>query len=154
MSNCFYFFRKLVFSFPWENLKVSQMANPIYGGRVQTKQDWDFRIGLFECLNDKNLCLLGCFCPCYIGGMNKSEADGRPNHFCDCLCWLPSVEYYTRIQLRRKYDVLLNVEVEVLFFFPHLFLNFLTFLVVTMGTWCPCHFGLFTLCCLSTFCRN
>mmetsp|Transcript_79221 Transcript_79221/g.139800 ORF Transcript_79221/g.139800 Transcript_79221/m.139800 type:complete len:121 (-) Transcript_79221:79-441(-) len=62
-----------------------------------------FNTGLFAVREDIPTCLKAVLCPFYLIGKNKAEADGRKMSLLDmALC--PS-EYYTRQQIRAKYNM-------------------------------------------------
>ncbi|KAJ5072035.1 duf614 family protein-related [Anaeramoeba ignava] len=46
--------------------------------------------------------ICGLLCPPILAARNKSEADERECTVCDCLCCPP--EYFTRQQIRSKYN--------------------------------------------------
>jgi len=63
----------------------------------------DFKAPFYGCYLDMLSCLLGTFCPCFLGSQNRANSEGREWHYCDCLCWAPCTEYYARQVLRKKY---------------------------------------------------
>jgi len=63
----------------------------------------EFQQPFFGCLNDTMVCLLAAIVPCYQGALNTAKIDERDCNLCDCCCWVPNVEYYTRQRVREKY---------------------------------------------------
>jgi len=61
-------------------------------------------------------------CPCYTVAKNKASIDSRNCTICDCCCAMPNLEYFTRQQIRARFNL------PVCFMFPLSFV--LTFVAV------------------------
>jgi len=59
----------------------------------------------WSCFDDVKLCVTTLLLPCYQGAVNKAVIDERECNVCDCCCWSPNLEYFTRQQIRAKYGM-------------------------------------------------
>eukprot|EP00700_Malawimonas_jakobiformis_P001540 EC721738.1.p3 GENE.EC721738.1~~EC721738.1.p3 ORF type:complete len:111 (+),score=13.32 EC721738.1:24-335(+) len=64
----------------------------------------DFSTGLLSCCSDCCLCLGTMFCPWYMVARNKALVDNRDCTICDCCCAQPNLEYFTRQQVRARWN--------------------------------------------------
>eukprot|EP00698_Gefionella_okellyi_P007521 TRINITY_DN1844_c0_g1_i2.p1 TRINITY_DN1844_c0_g1~~TRINITY_DN1844_c0_g1_i2.p1 ORF type:complete len:110 (+),score=14.13 TRINITY_DN1844_c0_g1_i2:371-700(+) len=64
-----------------------------------------FTVSLLGCCGDCNSCLMTCLCPCMQVAKNKAMVDNRECTICDYCCAAPNLEYFTRQQIRARFNL-------------------------------------------------
>eukprot|EP00699_Malawimonas_sp_californiana_P001232 EC715165.1.p2 GENE.EC715165.1~~EC715165.1.p2 ORF type:complete len:111 (+),score=28.23 EC715165.1:1-333(+) len=72
---------------------------------ADTPNPTDFTYGLCGCLGDCSVCCITWFCPWYMIAKNKAMVDNRDCTICDCCCAMPNLEYFTRQQIRARFNI-------------------------------------------------
>lgn len=74
---------------------VANVVSQATGVAIGPPRMWSH--GLFDCCQDCNLCMKGCFCPCCLYGENVEKFDAS-SCFCNCVLWLSLGGYTTPIE--------------------------------------------------------